>query len=110
MAVSDKVLVIGGLRVYIHGFTTLQPGKPITVLFLLHGRLGAHTDFGNGGTLSEHRFFEKNTRPDLKQQLYRTPSSFSDDRLVCTFDQRNHGDRQVDQRAKYITPSAVTNP
>ena len=97
-----EVYLVGGLNVYIHGLSTLQPEIPVTVLFLLHGRLGSHTDFGNSGSLEEHRLRCVNTRENLKQQLYTSyRDHLSNYRLVCTFDQRNHGDREVDRRAKY---------
>jgi len=41
-----------------------------------------------------------NARDNLQRQLYPSPVVVVDSRLVCTFDQRNHGHRQVDHRAK----------
>ena len=68
--VPVRECLIGGLKVYIYGISTLKEGIPVTVLFLLHGRYGAHTDFGNSVILTE--LLEKNFRPDVKQQLYPT--------------------------------------
>lgn len=43
---EPTTLIIGGLKVYIHGLSTTDKGEiPRTVLFLLHGRLGSHADF-----------------------------------------------------------------
>jgi hypothetical protein len=64
-----KECLIGGLHVHIHGLSTLKPGKPVTVVFLMHGRMGSHIDFINTGTLPESELSEKNSRPELKQQL-----------------------------------------
>jgi hypothetical protein len=58
---------IGGLRVHIHGLSTLIKTVPVTVLFLIHGRLGSEADFLCFVTILDIPTL--NARPDRKRQL-----------------------------------------
>jgi hypothetical protein len=64
---SSKLFNISGLQVHIHGLDTLRPDIPVTVLFLLHGRLGSQADFSDGSSLGD--LSRVNERPNLKRQL-----------------------------------------
>jgi len=68
MTTEVKVFSIGGLQIDIHGLSTLGPSSLVTVLFLLHGRLGDSSMFLPAITALS--LPELNARDNLQRQLY----------------------------------------
>ena len=68
MTSEPKLLSIGGLPIQIHGLSTLRPLAPITVLFLLHGRLQDLSLFNE--SISSLNLPALNSRDNLQRQLY----------------------------------------
>ncbi|GAA5962746.1 hypothetical protein JCM3765_006189 [Sporobolomyces pararoseus] len=86
-------LTVGGLPVHVYGLDQLSPTsikKPLSVLFLLHGRFGAASDKLIGTFAST---------------LLTPPIGFTEERkkdlIVVTFDQRNHGHRTVEREKNF---------
>lgn len=85
-------LPVGGILTHIYGLPTLNPtdGCPegLAVLFFLHGRFGS---------ASESRFVQWAQEFVDVANAEREKAGGKGKRLVvCTFDQRNHGERTVD--------------
>lgn len=80
--------IIAGLPVQVYGLDTISPtsiSKPLSVLFLLHGRFGAASD---------------KLMSTFASTLLTAPAGYTQherqkDLVVVTFDQRNHGHRTV---------------
>ncbi|GAA5984014.1 hypothetical protein JCM5350_004992 [Sporobolomyces pararoseus] len=91
--IPPATLTLGGLPVHVYGLDQLSPTsikKPISVLFLLHGRFGAASDKLIGTFAST---------------LLTPPIGFTEQRekdlIVVTFDQRNHGHRTVEREKNF---------
>ncbi|KAK7678524.1 hypothetical protein QCA50_018396 [Cerrena zonata] len=86
MSVSKNTLLIGGLNVNVYSLPSTF--RPISVLFLLHGRTRSSAD--NEGVAEQL----------LKEISEKDRASSSNlDLLVVTFDHRNHGSREVNSLA-----------
>ncbi|KIJ51030.1 hypothetical protein M422DRAFT_776913, partial [Sphaerobolus stellatus SS14] len=88
---------VGGLTAYVSSLTDLsKAGKPVAVLFMLHGRLGTykHIDGAVTKTLELSLTFGPRER----------------DLVIVTFDHRNHGERQVDKQANHDWKADTPNP
>ena len=86
--ISSKTVPIAGILTVIHGLEEVPaPCKSISVLWLLHGRLGSKDDMTS-------------TASECINDWNRRPSSDRKVGLIAvTFDQRNHGSREVDSTA-----------
>ena len=84
-----KVLSVGGLPVQVFGLDAVSPPSPhgLAVLFLCHGRFGCAAD-------PKIAAFATSLVTHARAELAKAPGK---DLLVVTFDQRNHGQRVVDQ-------------
>jgi hypothetical protein len=69
MTRDEKEYAIGGLRVHIHGLSTLSKASKIAVVFMLHGRGGSKDTFDE--TIEKVNLAELNSRKDAKAQLYK---------------------------------------
>jgi hypothetical protein len=67
MTTEAKVFSIGGLQITIHGLSTLGPSSPVTVLFLLHGRLHDSSMFLP--SITAFNLPALNARENLQRQL-----------------------------------------
>ncbi|GAA5836059.1 hypothetical protein JCM5353_003497 [Sporobolomyces roseus] len=86
---SPQTYTVGGLPLQVYGIDHLAPtslAKPLSVIFLLHGRLGSAT----------HPLISKFATTLLTPPIGFKEQERQKDLIVVTFDQRNHGHRVVE--------------
>ncbi|GAA5822271.1 hypothetical protein JCM3770_002511 [Rhodotorula araucariae] len=85
----SKSLVVGGLPVAVYGLDSLTPGNSdVAVCFLLHGRMGR----------AAHPLIDGFARRLVAYAAEQRANSPGTDLVVVTFDQRNHGHREVERQ------------
>ncbi|KAH9930068.1 Alpha/Beta hydrolase protein [Fomitopsis serialis] len=90
MAPSKETIVIGGITVNVYSLPgATEPSAPVAVLFFLHGRTGKAGDCE----------WVAHSTLEWTDELRMSAGVQGQDLLVVTLDQRNHGDRTVDQRS-----------
>jgi hypothetical protein len=86
--ISEKTFHIAGILAVVHGLAELAPScKSVSVLWLLHGRLGSKDDMASTANKCINDW---NQRP---------PSDRNVGLIAVAFDQRNHGTREVQRVA-----------
>ncbi|THH02614.1 hypothetical protein EW026_g333 [Hermanssonia centrifuga] len=86
MAISRRTVVIAGLPVHVYSEGGLEAiSGPVSVLFLLHGRMGSAHQIDSVAEEAMKVVSEKRQSKEASIGL-----------IVVTFDQRNHGERLVD--------------
>ncbi|BGP43711.1 hypothetical protein JCM10449v2_007756 [Rhodotorula kratochvilovae] len=84
----SKSLVVGGLPVSVYGLEALTQGQSdVAVCFLLHGRMGR----------AAHPLIDRFAQRLVAYAAEQRAHNDGWDLIVVTFDQRNHGHREVDR-------------
>jgi len=89
MSIAKQTVPVGGLTVHVYSHSDVDPATPVTILFLLHGRLGR----AEGIEWVVHSTLQS------VQERRTEASQGAQDLLIVTFDQRNHGSRLVSELA-----------
>ncbi|PMD57056.1 uncharacterized protein K444DRAFT_615508 [Hyaloscypha bicolor E] len=86
--ISEKTFHIAGILAVVHGLAELAPScKSVSVLWLLHGRLGSKDDMASTANKCINDW---NQRPSSDRKV---------GLIAVAFDQRNHGRREVQRAA-----------
>ena len=86
--ISSRTVPIAGILTVIHGLEEVPATcKSLSVLWLLHGRLGSKDDTARTASKCINDW---NQRPSSDRQV---------GLIAVAFDQRNHGSREVDSTA-----------
>ncbi|GAA6006723.1 hypothetical protein JCM11491_003157 [Sporobolomyces phaffii] len=91
---TPTAFTVGGLPVQVYGLDSLSPtsiSKPLSVLFLLHGRFGAASD----------KLIATFASTLLAAPVGHSHHDRTKDLVVVTFDQRNHGHRTVEREKNF---------